>query len=361
MEMLHDYLLYNWVLILIVVAFIVVLITTAFLDNRSTKRLYFLVGEVFLLSIVVFVEFYYEGQAQYNTLRLILMSIRYSATPLMLAHVIFALVKKAKGFVFIPAAALLLIDIISIFTGIIFGLDENGKLVRGPGPLGYLPFIVAGLYCAFLIYILIKRSNKRLIEIIPIIFLSLSFLSCVVFPFIFGKEFSQLFCPTIAIALLIYYVFSILQLTKKDALTGLLNRQAYYAEASRSFKDITAIVSMDMNGLKVVNDTYGHAAGDEALVTLAICFTKACKISQSAYRMGGDEFAIVCRKNSEEEVIKLIERINEYVSKTKYTCSIGYSYQKNGHKGLEDLLKLSDERMYSNKAEYYRTHERVTK
>ena len=74
--------------------------------------------------------------------------------------------------------------------------------------------------------------------------------------------------------------------------------------------------------------------------------------------MGGDEFAIVCRKNSEEEVLKLIDRINEYVSKTKYTCSIGYSYQKNGHKELEDLLKLSDERMYSNKAEYYRTHPR---
>ena len=98
MEMLHDYLLYNWVLILIVVAFIVVLITTAFLDNKSTKRLYFLVGEVFLLSIVVFIEFYYEGDPNYNLLRLILMSIRYSATPLMLEHVIFALVKKAKGF-----------------------------------------------------------------------------------------------------------------------------------------------------------------------------------------------------------------------------------------------------------------------
>ena len=72
--------------------------------------------------------------------------------------------------------------------------------------------------------------------------------------------------------------------------------------------------------------------------------------------MGGDEFAIVCRKNTEEEVLKLIERINELVSKTKYTCSIGYSFQKDGHTELEELLKVSDERMYTAKAEYYKEH-----
>ena len=109
-----------------------------------------------------------------------------------------------------------------------------------------------------------------------------------------------------------------------------------------------------MNGLKKINDTYGHDAGDEALVTLAICFLRACKVNQSVYRMGGDEFAIVCRKTSEEEVIKLIDRIHELVDKTKYTCSVGYSYQKDGFMNLDELLKLSDERMYQDKAEFYK-------
>ena len=354
MEMFKEYILQNWILILILFAFIIFLISTAFLDRKATRRLYFLIGEVFVLSIVVFVEFYFAKQPAYNTLRTVLMAIRYSAAPILLAHVIFTTVKKMKWFVFIPAGALFIVDIVSIFTGIVFALDDNADLVRGP--LGYLPFIVAGLYCAFLIFILIKRSNKRFLEIIPIALLAVSFASGVVFPFIFGPEFAQIFCPTIAVALFIYYVFSILSLAKKDALTGLLNRQAYYAETSRAYKDITAIVSLDMNGLKRVNDTYGHAAGDEALLTLAICFAKACKFRQSAYRMGGDEFAIVCHKNTEEEVLQLIERINKFVGETKYTCSVGYSYQKDGHKELDDLLKLSDDRMYENKAEYYRTH-----
>ena len=170
----------------------------------------------------------------------------------------------------------------------------------------------------------------------------------------FGPTFAEIFCSTVAMSMFIFYVFSILQLTKKDALTGLLNRQAYYSETSRSFKDITAIVSLDMNGLKVINDTYGHDAGDEALMTLALCISKSCKVRQSAYRMGGDEFTIVCRKTSEDDVLKLIERVKKHVSETKYSTSIGYCYQKGGFLGLDDLLKKSDEEMYKNKAEFYK-------
>lgn len=352
MEMFKSYVLQNWILILILSAFAIVLIITSFLDKKAEKRLFILIGLVLALSIIVFIEFYYQKDINYKDLRIVLMSIRYSATPFILAHIIYTLVKKIRPFVYIPAAILLIIDIVSIFTGIVFSLDAQGDLVRGP--LGYLPFIIAGLYSAFLIYLLIVRSNKRAIEIIPIIFLAVAFISGLVFPFVFGSDFSQIFCPTISVALFVYYVFSILQLTKKDALTGLLNRQAYYGETSDKQKDITAIISLDMNGLKVVNDTYGHAKGDEALITLAICFTRACKSNQSAYRMGGDEFAIVCRKNTEEEVLKLIERIEKYVAETEYTVSIGYSYHQDGLAlKLDELLKDSDEQMYQHKADYY--------
>ena len=337
---------------LILAAFIIVLATTAFLDKKATRRTIALIASVFALSIIVFVEFYYENDPNYKLLRTILMSIRYSATPIILALITFTLIKKMKAFIFIPAGALLIVDIVSIFTGIVFKIDENNKLVRGP--LGYLPFIIAGIYCAFLIFILIKRSNKRALEIIPIVFLAVSFLSGLIFPFVFGPAFSQIFCSTIAVALFVYYVFSMLQLTKKDALTGLLNRQAYYVETSKDYKDITAIISLDMNGLKKINDTYGHHAGDEALITLAVCFSRAVKNKQSIYRMGGDEFAIVCRKTSEEEVIKLIDRIHKLVAETKYTCSIGYSYHQEGSLELDDLLKTSDEQMYLDKAEFYK-------
>ena len=125
------------------------------------------------------------------------------------------------------------------------------------------------------------------------------------------------------------------------------------AEIHRKSRDISAIVSIDMNGLKAINDTYGHLAGDNALTALANCFQKAASIKQPVYRIGGDEFIILCRKTGEEELILLIERIRKNVEETPYTCSIGYCYAPNGIKNLEDMAKESDEMMYADKAKFY--------
>ena len=156
------------------------------------------------------------------------------------------------------------------------------------------------------------------------------------------------------ILLFAYHEFSILQLTKKDSLTGLLNRQAYFSDIANGPESISALVSIDMNGLKEVNDNYGHGAGDEALVTLALCFQKALRRNESGYRIGGDEYIIVCRKISKEELDGLLERIRANVANTKYTVSIGYSYSQNGEKTINSMLKESDELMYVEKERYYK-------
>ena len=109
-----------------------------------------------------------------------------------------------------------------------------------------------------------------------------------------------------------------------------------------------------MNGLKQLNDNIGHAAGDEALVTLSVCFIRSLKHRQSGYRIGGDEFLIVCRKTSKEEVLQIVERIKKYVSETKYSCAIGYAFNLEGDKPISDLLKESDKMMYQEKENYYR-------
>ena len=352
MEAIKEYFFQNWILLLILGAFIVVLFITSFSNKKTTIRYLLLLVAVFLLSIVVFAEFYLQPVVENKIARMILIAIRYSATPFIIGLVILVLVKHQKYFVFIPAFILLIIDIVSIFTGIVFSINDSYEMVRGP--LGFLPYAISGLYMVLLIYLLIRRCNKRLVEIVPIVFLSIALASGVIFPFIFGSKFSQIFCTIIAVSLFIYYVFTIVELAKKDGLTGVLNREAYYIETRRDYKDITAIISIDMNGLKTINDTYGHAAGDEALVTLALCFNNAIKARQSVYRMGGDEFVIVCRKTSKEEVEALVNKIKKSVSDTKYSCSIGYSYHLEGTVKLEDLLKESDKEMYSDKAEFYK-------
>ena len=352
--MIKEYIIQNWALVLLLPAFVILLKTTVFLEQKVVKRMLFLILAIFLLSIIVFVEFYLSSLGKYKDLRVILMAIRYSATPLIIALILYTLVKKAKWNVFIPAILLVIINVISIFTGIVFSLNDEGELQRGL--LGYLPYIAVGVYCFFLVLILVRQSNKQATEIIPIVLLCFAFASGLVLPFFLKEAYASIFCTTIAVALFIYYVFSILQLTKKDALTGVLNRHAYYAAIAENPKDITALISIDMNGLKAINDNIGHTAGDEAIITLALCFLKSVKAKQSVYRVGGDEFVIICRKSTEMEVKQVVERIEKAVAETNYSCAIGYSYADTLDKTIDEMIKESDQIMYAKKAAYYQSH-----
>ena len=351
--MFKDYLVQNWPLILILLAFVISLATTVFFDKKTIIRMYCLIAAIFLLSIVVFLEF--EDQLkteEYRVFRNVLMAIRYSATPLIIAQIGLTLVKRMRWFIFIPALALVVLNVVSIFTGIVSIYNEASELVRGP--LWLSPYIAVGLYSVFLIYLLIWRSNKRPMEIIPIAFLAFALASGLILPFVLQGAFASIFCITIAVAVFAYYEFSIIQLTKKDSLTGLLNRHAYFADINNDPKNITALISIDMNGLKKLNDSEGHQAGDDALVTLALCFVKPLTYRQTGYRIGGDEFIIVCRKTPKDETLHIVESIKKYVAETQYTCSIGYSFNTDGDKPINTLLKESDEMMYKDKQTYYR-------
>ena len=247
--MFKDYILQNWPLILVLLAFAISVVTSVFLNKKTKIRMFVLITAIFLLSISVFIEFYFAKDIKYRLARTILAAVRYSATPLIIAQVMYTLVKKMHWLLFIPAILLLIIDIISIFTGIVFSINDQNQLVRGP--LGFSPFIMVGLYSVALIYLLVINSNKRVIEIIPIAFLGIALGSGLVLPFIFRDAYANIFCITMAIALFAYNEFSVHELTKKDSLTGLLNRHAYYADVSNDTKSITALISIDMNGLKL--------------------------------------------------------------------------------------------------------------
>ena len=88
-----EYITQNWPLILILLAFVISLVTTVFIDKKRRIRMYILIGAVFLLSIVVFIEFSVAKDiTELRPLRVAMMAIRYSATPLILALVTFAMV-----------------------------------------------------------------------------------------------------------------------------------------------------------------------------------------------------------------------------------------------------------------------------
>lgn len=141
-----------------------------------------------------------------------------------------------------------------------------------------------------------------------------------------------------------------------DQMTGCANRNAYIKEMEMLKKQgktrSLGICICDLNGLKLINDTGGHAAGDEAICDLAGGLISIFG-SQNVYRIGGDEFAILLPDAAEEELERQVYRIREDAfPKWGVSVSVGYAWQKRCRKP-EELVKIADQRMYEEKKQYY--------
>ncbi|WP_027203355.1 GGDEF domain-containing protein [Butyrivibrio fibrisolvens] len=113
-----------------------------------------------------------------------------------------------------------------------------------------------------------------------------------------------------------------------------------------------------MNELKGINDTLGHAEGDKALVQIGTVLKKTSFHGTLIYRMGGDEFTVICTDSDKNDIEKIVKNIEHEMNKTPYTCSIGYACQDGG-KTLDELNREADKRMYDNKQKYYDSHDRI--
>ena len=147
-----------------------------------------------------------------------------------------------------------------------------------------------------------------------------------------------------------------------DPLTGLANRlllvdrfQLAMQHSRRSLKQF-AVLMVDLNKFKGINDTYGHAAGDTVLVTVAQRLVSAVRASDTVARLGGDEFVLIIESISEREQVaalghKLIELLAEQVTldsgqSISLGGSIGFAWYPKDGDNLKDILEVADQAMY---------------
>ena len=148
-----------------------------------------------------------------------------------------------------------------------------------------------------------------------------------------------------------------------DELTGLYNRRAYEEDilefSNAPISDDFVYASIDVNGLKVVNDEIGHAAGDELIKGAAECMTKAYGSYGKVYRTGGDEFVSIffANKDQLESIKKDLDNITEKWSGklvSSLALSVGYiTRQECKEETILDIAKIADKRMYKAKSAYY--------
>lgn len=143
-----------------------------------------------------------------------------------------------------------------------------------------------------------------------------------------------------------------------DALTSLFDRRSFdrllemsVARSTRYHWPFTLVV-IDLDGLKEINDTEGHAAGDRALQALGDRFRRVLRFGDNAARIGGDEFAVILPNTDPDDVPMLLERIGstQLGDRPCPPFSYGVAQCPVEADDVQELFKLADSRLYEAKA-----------
>ena len=142
----------------------------------------------------------------------------------------------------------------------------------------------------------------------------------------------------------------------RDMLTTLYNRNRYIQvlegmQAKTVIK--TGVAYIDINGLKRVNDLYGHEAGDRLIINTARSMLAI--LPENAYRVGGDEFVLICFDIDEKVFRSKVRDICDSIAAKRISVSVGVVWEESSSE-LETMLRRADDLMYAEKKKYYEKH-----
>ncbi len=136
-----------------------------------------------------------------------------------------------------------------------------------------------------------------------------------------------------------------------DSLTGLYNRRGWdmllsgEEERCRDYGNQASVLAIDLDGLKIINDKFGHSSGDEVIVKAAHAIKAATRECDVLARVGGDEFAVLAVQCDTEQGRKLVSRLEASLAEAGLQASIGLAHREPS-KSLADAWTLADDLMY---------------
>ena len=185
---------------------------------------------------------------------------------------------------------------------------------------------------------------------------------------------ASIFCSSCTVFMLIFYIRSMEKQISIDPLTGLNNRgqlARYISQGSSAHKDLnTYVLMIDVNDFKRINDTYGHAEGDRALVLVAEVLKRIADGSSMPSflgRYGGDEFILIVHSLNDRDVEQLITSIREqiesdcFLQQTPYVLFVGIGYDKlvGERDSFQKCIQRADHKLYLDK-EYSKINSKTT-
>lgn len=271
--------------------------------------------------------------------------------------------KKSTFLLSLTPAALL--QIVTL-TGLVFHIDPEGYQ---RGPLHWFQVAIAYLYLFWPAVKAFVKSHQRRYYARRSEYRMLA--SFVVFPLLFSVL--QLFlggdapmlCVGITLSIILLYQNRQTQLISRDPLTGLNNRTQliqYLSEHIKNHDKTLYLMLMDANRFKSINDTYGHTAGDRALVQIATALKKAVPPRFLIARYGGDEFIVAGEAGSELDICQLRDRIVQTLAEENaasgepwhVSLCIGYAAYSDTMNTIPDLIEAADRELYKAKRDLTR-------
>ncbi len=337
----------------------VMLRSNVHLDKKTIQITRIVIILIFVEAVCWAVERYTREIGYLTWTRIILTPTIYLLHPIIMMGIIdmAEFVKKNRVLFYLPLIISAPLLYTSQWTHLFYWFDENNLYIAADSILQYYPYLLFMFYVVLFVVAFTIRyarygTSERRGILISIIAATIGVVLHLVFDIY--ADYATLF----ASLLLIYYLSLSILTAKEDTLTKLLNRQCYYADSEKRRDLITAVVSVDMNDLKKINDNQGHDAGDTALRTVAECLGKSRTKGKRIYRIGGDEFAIFYLNKTEDDVKNDIEAMRENLAKTPYVCAFGYHMVDKDNPDIHKTMVLADHEMYSNKAKLKDTSER---
>lgn len=264
---------------------------------------------------------------------------------------------KKHAFVYLaPFFISIVMVAINPFTGVMFKIDAGNIVVRSAGIIAVSLFMyVEVLSLLYLAHRMKKRIKIRIVNIVSLFML---------FPIAAGIV--EFFLPEVkllwpAFSFSTFMIFLILEKDSmlKDTLTKLNTRAALETRIKLKLRrhEPFSLIMIDLDGFKYINDTFGHKAGDDALMIVASILEESVKRTDMVCRYGGDEFLILIESPRPNAASYVSDRIKAKVSafnkkKVKpYTIamSFGLKFYNKGYINIKHLMAEVDLLMYSDK------------
>lgn len=346
--MLHYLLQINYSTIVVIIFMLLFLSTNHFFDKKIISLFMLATMSLLILLIVDSIEYWTASFTYPTMLRVWMSAIGYSIRPSIIFIIILMLGRNynIKGFLMaIPLFINTAVSFSALFCDVSFSYSSSNEFVRGP--LGYTPFVISGAYLIILVIFTIRiYHNKNNTESLIAIAVALCSGISTYAESVAGYD--GVINSTGAISIVFYYLYLNTQQFKRDPLTNTFNRRCFFIDAERHEHDLTALISIDLNNLKHINDKKGHKEGDKAILGMVKCIESVLDKRCFLYRVGGDEFMILCFRTKKEIIKQIPDKVHRVMKETPYQCSIGVAFIENGV-SFRNACSIADHKMYKDK------------